>query len=199
MDQRKDKEVTMIHSKFLFLPVMILAFAVPSLAAKWSMTPLAGNEAIAEFRRICVDNFLDENALSTELASEESRWVELKPLPKGYIRSGRYWRSSTGEVGYVSVPGYPKDINDPACHFTFVRNTRDTHGSLIALAVKYLKLGVGRDTGKSKIDQRRWDFENVGGVKARIFVTSNLKSDGLIVSRFSISKHRLSKSASKAN
>ena len=191
--------MTMRHSKFWLLPAMILAFAVPSLAAKWNMTPLAGNEAIAEFKRICVNNFLDEKALSTELASEKNRWVSLTRLPKGYISSGQYWRSSTGEVGYVSVPSYPKEINDPACHFTFVRNSKDTQASLTALAIKYLKLGVGRDPGKTKVQQRRWDFEDVGGVKARIFVTSNIKLDGLIVSRFSISKHRLGKSGSKAN
>ena len=199
MDQRKDKGMTMGHSKFWLLSAMVLAFAEPSLAAKWSMTPLAGNEAIAEFKRICVNNFLDEKALSTELSSEKNRWVSLTPLPKGYISSGHYWRSSTGEVGYVSVPSYPKEINDPACHFTFVRNSKDTQASLTALAIKYLKLGTGRDPGKTKVEQRRWDFEDVGGVKARIFVTSNIKLDGLIVSRFSISKHRLGKSGSKAN
>jgi hypothetical protein len=199
MDQRKDKGMAMIHSKFWLLPAMVTALSVPSLAAKWSMTPLAGNEAVAEFKRICVNNFLDGNALSAELASEKNRWVSLASPPKGYISSGRYWRSSTGEVGYVSVPSYPKKINDPSCHFTFVRNSKDTQASLSALAIKYLKLGAGRNPGKTKVDQRRWDFEDVGGVKARIFVTSNIKLDGLIVSRFSISKHRLGKSDSKAN
>jgi hypothetical protein len=187
------------HVHYWLLPFVVCMTAIPISAAKWRMDPVSGEDAIADFKRICVDNFLDAKALSEELASEKSRWVALKPLPKVYLNYGRYWRSSTGEVGHITSPSQPLVINDPACHFTFVQSSKDTHGSLIGLATSYLQLGVGYDTGKPKINQQRWDFQEVGGVQTRIFVTSNLELDGLIVSRFSISKHRLGEPASKAN
>jgi hypothetical protein len=190
--------ITVRQHQFWILPFLALTIGTPVIAAKWSMRSITGTEAIAEFKRICVANFLDQKAIVSELNTEQARWTALKPLPKGYITAGKYWRSNTAEVGYVSQPNQTKDFNDPACHFTFVLSKNDTHGSLVALATEHLKLGTGRETGKPVIKQRRWDYEDVGGVKSRIFVTSNLKSDGLIVSRFSISRHRVSEPVIKA-
>jgi hypothetical protein len=158
------------------------------------MQPISAELALQKFDELCVSHYLDRSALLERLVKDTVSWKAHKKLRSSDVRGGVYFESSVGELGHVIQTNISPMTNDPACHFTFVRDQTVTHKSLVIAATERFGLKDGGDTS-SRIDggQMRWDFQNVGPVPARIFVTSDTKANGRIVSRLSISRHRTPK------
>lgn len=174
-----------------------LLLAAPSLTVakvkpndQIQMMPIDNQKAVALFDEICVKNYLDKSMLAAKMISDDEPWMLHRQKRTSDVTGMVYFESRQGEIGYINYPKQRPAINDPACHFTFIADQTASHKNLVALASATLMLRNGKDMTSNKSRQMRWDYQDIGGAPARIFVTTGLKANGRTVSRLSISKHR---------
>lgn len=157
---------------------------------KRKMGAISENEAVQNFRDICMAHYLDRKSLLDRLQADLDTWTMYTERRPSDLTGGLYLESQRGEIGYVNLPNQRVTNNDPACHFSFITEKKATHQSLVNLATNELGLTGGRDTTSKNNKQVRWDYQNINGTLVRIFVSSGIKANGRVVSRLSISRHR---------
>ena len=183
----------MNRTALLVTSAAMLAFgSYPAMAQqKGKMAAIDSGQAVQKFQDICVAHYLDKTALLAKLQADPNVWVLYQYRRPSDITGGMYLESKQGEISYVSLPNKPPELNDPACHFTFVAKKNASHQALVTLVTERLGLSAGQDTSSQKNGpQMRWDYQRVDGTLVRIFVSSGVKANGRVVSRLSISRHR---------
>src|ERR1044072_5259116 len=109
------------------------ASAAANEAGPIAFTPVPTADAIAYFRRICVDT-LPEPSRSAAVLSRESGWVRYQKRDGRTPVIGHFWRSVRGELGYQNLPGLQMLETNPGCHYSF-RTTADYRHEESARAV----------------------------------------------------------------
>lgn len=152
--------------------------------------PIAAGDAIAYFRRMCVDTMPEPRAFATALNVEPPGWVRYQKSHRGSPVVGHFWRSSRGELSYVNLPGLRSPETNPVCHYAFRRDPEFSHNEVASALARALGLDSGRPTGSRRGPQTRWEGTLPNGLRVRVFLSSDVEDMRGPASRLSISAYR---------
>lgn len=149
---------------------------------------LTFERALQTFQRVCVDTLPDPHAFTDAMNTIGVRWRKIDKSPAEIFGTGNSWRSTLGEITYHNPPYRGITLGGPACHFEFHPDNRYVHAEASAALRAILNLPVGRDTGRPREPQMRWETELANGMSIRVFLTSNVEIIGGRGARLSISR-----------
>lgn len=166
----------------------MIAAIVWAAAAQAAIVPVAAADAIAYFRRVCVDTLPDPERFAAALAGPDD-WEPFETSHRGARVVGHFWRSARGELAYQYLPGVTAIQTTPACHFSFRTDAAYSHAGARAALARALGLDAGRDTGNARAPQTRWETRLPNGTRARLFLSSAVPDLGGPAARLSISAY----------
>lgn len=136
------------------------------------MPPIAPADAIGHFRRLCVASMPDPQRFAAALAAEPPGWTAFEKKDGEVTILGRFWRSAQGELSYVNLPDATFLETNPACHFSFGTGVDYSHDQAAQLLAGAMSLGAGKQTGRKRAPQTRWEARLPDGTRVRIFLSS---------------------------
>jgi hypothetical protein len=148
--------------------------------------PVATGEAIAYFRRTCVDTLPDPSAFALRFDLASGIWTAYEKRDPNPSVRGSYWRSAQGEVGYVYRPGTRRSGPSPACEYAFLTAPDFGFDAAASALASALGLGAGRRAGTAI----RWESRLPNGTEARLTLSA-AEDMGGPAARLSIFAYRL--------
>lgn len=154
--------------------------------------PLALDEALAAWKRLCVDPLPAKQGFIDAFNFDQRNGIAwTKAVPAERSGAGSHWRSRLGNLTYVFIEGEPLDRNSPACHFAFVPEADVAHAAIAAALRETLQIGAGIDTGSRREPQTCWEVDWKPELHIRIFLSFDSVDFGKPGARLSVSVRRL--------
>jgi hypothetical protein len=169
---------------------ILAAAALAGNADQAQFSPAAAGEAIAYFRRICVDTLPDPRAFAAALDADGSGWTRYEKIIRRAPVLGHFWRSSRGELSYVNLPGPEFGETNPACHYAFRTEPDYDHEAASRALAAALRIAGGRQTRDGRELQTRWEARLPSGLRVRIFLSTAERDLGGPAATLSISAYR---------
>ena len=170
--------------------VLLAALLLGNAAAPPDYRPIRADEAIAYFKRVCVDTMPSPNAFAAVLNAEPPGWTAFRKEDRGAVVLGHFWRSERGELAYKNLPEVTFLETNPACHYSFRTAPDYSHEQAADALIRLLRLDRGRQTGKKKAPQTRWESALPNGVRIRLFLSSAVRDLGGPAATLSVSAYR---------
>jgi hypothetical protein len=152
--------------------------------------PISPDDAIAYFKRICVDTMPNPSVFAAALNAEPAGWVAFQKRDRGTVILGHFWRSEQGELFYQNLPEMTVLETNPGCHYSFRNGPDYSHDEAARAVARALGLDGGRQTGKKKAPQTRWEGALPNGTRIRIFLSSVVRDMDGPASTLSVSAYR---------
>ena len=121
-----------------------------------AFTAIPAGNAVAYFRRLCVDTLPELRAFGAALNAEPAGWRRYQKRIRGNAAIGHFWRSTLGEISYVNLPGLPSPETNPACHYAFRTGPDFSHDAAARALASAIGLDAGRETGSRRAPQTHW-------------------------------------------
>ena len=132
----------------------------------------------------------DPERFAAALESEPPGWTPFEKKDGEVTILGRFWRSDQGELSYVNLPEANFLETNPACHFSFGTDSRYRHDEAAQMLAGAMSLGVGKQTGRKRAPQTRWESRLPDGTRVRIFLSSAVFGTDEPAATLSISAYR---------
>jgi hypothetical protein len=151
-------------------------FLFLSLAAAQSpdggtLQPMSAVDAVALFKRVCVDPFPDPARFETALAAEDDTYQKTPKTPEQAMQPGDSYYSNRAQFGYAAADWLPRDLPSPQCALTVRLDAAPDHPAIASATAAAIGLPPGKTSGKGRI-QTQWDVGAPGG-KFRYFMTTS--------------------------
>jgi hypothetical protein len=166
---------------------LLAALLIGNAAPSPEYRPIGADDAIAYFKRICVDPMPSPKSFAAALNAEHAGWQAFEKMDGGIPVIGHFWRSPLGELAYSNLPGIRE--TNPACHYTFRTAAGFSHDQAAESLTRFLHLDRGRQTGKKKAPQTRWEARLPNGRRIRLFLSSAARDLGGPAATLSVSAY----------
>jgi len=130
----------------MFLALTLLALSPQQDAA--TTEPMSAPDAVALFKRVCVDPFPDPVRFKAAIEAPElgMRIVPKPPEAKG--QPGDRWDGPNAQFSYTSADWLPRDLPSPQCSMRTRLAATPDHAAIAATTAQGLGLAAGKTSGK---------------------------------------------------
>lgn len=134
------------------------------------LAPVPAADALALFKRVCIDTFPDPVRFAAAMEAESDTYRKRAAMPTMEDAPSGTYTGDRAVVGYAAGDWLPRSLPSPQCRVTTRAEGTADHAALATQTAAALSLPPGKTRGKGRV-QTEW---NVTGAvdKQRYFLTT---------------------------
>ena len=144
--------------------------------------PIAMEEGVAVFKRLCMDGFPDPARAQVARTDQALALVQVPKPVQLAQQPGERWVSEQVDHSYVDAAWLPRDLPSPQCAVVFSITEQRNHRALAEAIAPNLALANGKLGKDRPRDTSRWDMEQADGTTHRLFLETVATNTGTQVS-----------------